>query len=64
MLWAAASRNERGCLPHLSELIQRLNDLGAIYEQDYTEGVVLTRASKVVMANRARSVLIESESTL
>jgi peptidoglycan/xylan/chitin deacetylase (PgdA/CDA1 family) len=39
---------EQGCLPRLSELLQRLNDLGVIYEQDYPESVVLTRAGKIV----------------
>jgi peptidoglycan/xylan/chitin deacetylase (PgdA/CDA1 family) len=39
---------ERGCLPRLSELIQRLNDLGVIYEQDFPESVILTRAGKTV----------------
>jgi len=39
---------EQGCLPRLSELIQRLNDLGVIYEQDFPESVVLTRAGKTV----------------
>ena len=39
---------EGGCLPRLAELLQRLNNLGVIYEQDYPESVVLTRASKIV----------------
>jgi peptidoglycan/xylan/chitin deacetylase (PgdA/CDA1 family) len=39
---------ERGCLPRLSELIQRLNDLGVVYEQDFPESVILTRAGKTV----------------
>jgi peptidoglycan/xylan/chitin deacetylase (PgdA/CDA1 family) len=34
---------ESGCLPRLPELLQRLNDLGAIYEQDFPESVILTR---------------------
>jgi peptidoglycan/xylan/chitin deacetylase (PgdA/CDA1 family) len=38
---------ENGCLPRLSELLQRLNDLGVIYEQDYPESVVLTRAGRI-----------------
>jgi peptidoglycan/xylan/chitin deacetylase (PgdA/CDA1 family) len=39
---------EQGCLPRLSQLLRRLNDVGAIYEQDYPEGVILTRAGKIV----------------
>jgi hypothetical protein len=39
---------ERGCLPRLPELIQRLNNLGVIYAQDFPESVVLTRAGKTV----------------
>jgi hypothetical protein len=39
---------EQGCLPRLPELLQRLNDLGVVYEQDYPESVVLTRAGKLV----------------
>jgi peptidoglycan/xylan/chitin deacetylase (PgdA/CDA1 family) len=39
---------EQGCLPRLSELLQRLNDLGVVYEQDYPESVILTRAGKIV----------------
>jgi hypothetical protein len=39
---------EDGCLPRLSELLLRLNDLGVIYEQDYPQRVVLTRAGKIV----------------
>jgi peptidoglycan/xylan/chitin deacetylase (PgdA/CDA1 family) len=39
---------EAGCLPRLSELLQRLNNLGVIYEQDYPDSVVLTRAGKIV----------------
>ena len=37
---------ENGCLPHLSELLQRLNDLGAVYEQDFPDSVIVTRAGK------------------
>jgi peptidoglycan-N-acetylglucosamine deacetylase len=32
------------CLPRLPELFRRLNDIGAIYEQDYPASVMLTRA--------------------
>jgi peptidoglycan/xylan/chitin deacetylase (PgdA/CDA1 family) len=39
---------EAGCLPRLSELLQRLNDIDVIYEQDYPDSVVLTRAGKIV----------------
>jgi peptidoglycan/xylan/chitin deacetylase (PgdA/CDA1 family) len=39
---------EDGCLPRLPELLQRLNDLGVIYERDYPESVVLTRDGKIV----------------
>jgi hypothetical protein len=39
---------EQGCLPRLSELLQRMNDLGVVYEQDYPESVILTRAGKIV----------------
>lgn len=39
---------EGGCLPRLPELLQRLNDLGAVYEQDFPESVILTRAGKTV----------------
>jgi peptidoglycan/xylan/chitin deacetylase (PgdA/CDA1 family) len=39
---------ENGCLPRLPELLQRLNDLGVTYEQDFPESVVLTRAGKIV----------------
>jgi hypothetical protein len=39
---------EGGCLPRLSELLQRLNDLGAIHEQDFPESVILTRAGRTV----------------
>jgi hypothetical protein len=38
---------ENGCLPRLPELLQRLNDLGVTYEQDFPESVVLTRAGKI-----------------
>jgi peptidoglycan/xylan/chitin deacetylase (PgdA/CDA1 family) len=34
---------DNGCLPRLPELLQRLNDLGAVYEQDFPESVILTR---------------------
>jgi peptidoglycan/xylan/chitin deacetylase (PgdA/CDA1 family) len=37
---------ESGCLPRLSELLQRLNDLGAVYEQDFPDSVIVTRAGK------------------
>ena len=39
---------ESGCLPRLSELLQRLNDLGAVYEQDFPESVIVTRAGSIV----------------
>lgn len=39
---------EQGCLPRLPELLRRLNDLGVVYEQDYPESLVLTRAGKLV----------------
>ncbi len=39
---------ESGCLPHLPELLQRLNDLGAVFEQDFPESVILTRAGRTV----------------
>ena len=39
---------EHGCLPRLSELLQRLNALGVTYEQDFPESVVLTRAGQIV----------------
>lgn len=39
---------EQGCLPRLPELLRRLNDLGVVYEQDYPDSVVLTRAGKLV----------------
>jgi peptidoglycan/xylan/chitin deacetylase (PgdA/CDA1 family) len=39
---------EGGCLPHLPELLQRLNDLGAVHEQDFPESVILTRAGQTV----------------
>jgi peptidoglycan-N-acetylglucosamine deacetylase len=39
---------ESGCLPRLPELLQRLNDLGAVYEQDFPESVILTRDGKTV----------------
>ena len=35
---------EQGCLPRLPELLRRLNDFGVVYEQDYPDSVVLTRA--------------------
>jgi peptidoglycan/xylan/chitin deacetylase (PgdA/CDA1 family) len=38
----------QGCLPHLPELVRRLNDLGVVYEQDFPESVILTRAGKKV----------------
>jgi peptidoglycan/xylan/chitin deacetylase (PgdA/CDA1 family) len=44
---------EDGCLPRLPELLQRLNDLGVIYEQDYPESVVLTRDGKIVSMSPA-----------
>jgi peptidoglycan-N-acetylglucosamine deacetylase len=39
---------ESGCLPRLSELLERLDDLGVVYQQDFPESVVLTRAGKIV----------------
>ncbi|MGA6964005.1 MAG: polysaccharide deacetylase family protein [Xanthobacteraceae bacterium] len=39
---------ERGCLQRLPELLQRLADVGVIYEQDYPEDVTLTRAGQIV----------------
>jgi len=44
---------EDGCLHLLPELLQRLNDLGVIYEQDYPESVVLTRNGKIVSMSPA-----------
>jgi hypothetical protein len=35
-------------LPRLPELLQRLNDLGVIYEQDFPESVILTREGSIV----------------
>ena len=34
--------------PRLPELLQRLNDLGVNYEQDFPESVVLTREGQTV----------------
>lgn len=39
---------ERGCLQRLPELLQRLADVGVIYEQDYPADVTLTRAGQIV----------------
>jgi peptidoglycan/xylan/chitin deacetylase (PgdA/CDA1 family) len=39
---------EQGCLPRLPDLLSRLNKLDVIYEQDFPESVVLTRAGKTV----------------
>jgi peptidoglycan/xylan/chitin deacetylase (PgdA/CDA1 family) len=39
---------ERGCLQRLPELLQRLADVGVIYEQDYPEDVTLSRAGQIV----------------
>jgi peptidoglycan-N-acetylglucosamine deacetylase len=39
---------EGGCLLRLPEFLQRLNDLGIVYEQDFPESVILTRAGKSV----------------
>jgi hypothetical protein len=39
---------ERGCLPRLPELLQRLADIGVIYEQEYPEEVTLTWAGQIV----------------
>jgi peptidoglycan/xylan/chitin deacetylase (PgdA/CDA1 family) len=39
---------EGGCLPRLSELLQRLDDLGIVHEQDFPESVILTRAGRAV----------------
>jgi peptidoglycan/xylan/chitin deacetylase (PgdA/CDA1 family) len=39
---------ETGCLPRLPELLQRLNDLGVVYEQDFPESVILTRDGRTV----------------
>ena len=39
---------ESGCLPRLPELLQRLNDLGVVYQQDFPESVILTRAGRTV----------------
>jgi peptidoglycan-N-acetylglucosamine deacetylase len=39
---------EGGCLPRLSEFLQRLNDLGVVHEQDFPENVILTRAGSIV----------------
>jgi peptidoglycan/xylan/chitin deacetylase (PgdA/CDA1 family) len=36
------------CLPRLPELLQRLNDLGATYEQDFPDNVTLTRAGEAL----------------
>jgi peptidoglycan/xylan/chitin deacetylase (PgdA/CDA1 family) len=39
---------ENGCLPRLPELLRRLTDFGAIYEQDFPENVILTRSGETV----------------
>jgi peptidoglycan/xylan/chitin deacetylase (PgdA/CDA1 family) len=39
---------ERGCLPRLPELLQRLADVGIVYEQEFPEDVTLTRTGQIV----------------
>jgi peptidoglycan/xylan/chitin deacetylase (PgdA/CDA1 family) len=39
---------ERGCLPRLPELLQRLADVGVVHEQEFPEDVTLTRAGQIV----------------
>jgi peptidoglycan-N-acetylglucosamine deacetylase len=39
---------ERGCLLRLSELLQRLKDLDVIFEQEFPESVILTRAGETI----------------
>jgi peptidoglycan-N-acetylglucosamine deacetylase len=39
---------EGACLPRLPELLQRLDDLGAVYEQDFPDSVTLTRAGEAL----------------
>jgi peptidoglycan/xylan/chitin deacetylase (PgdA/CDA1 family) len=39
---------EGACLPRLPELLQRLDDLGAKYEQDFPDSVTLTRTGKAL----------------
>lgn len=39
---------EGGCLARLPELLDRLEDLGATFEQDFPDSVTLTRAGRIV----------------
>jgi peptidoglycan/xylan/chitin deacetylase (PgdA/CDA1 family) len=39
---------ERGCLPRLPELLQRLAYIGVTYEQEYPKEVTVTRAGQIV----------------
>jgi peptidoglycan/xylan/chitin deacetylase (PgdA/CDA1 family) len=39
---------EGGCVGRLPELLQRIDDLGVAFEQDFPDSVTLTRAGKVV----------------
>ena len=34
---------EGGCLPRLTELLRRLEDIGVAFEQDFPDAVTLTR---------------------
>jgi peptidoglycan-N-acetylglucosamine deacetylase len=36
-----------GCLPRLPELLRRLGDMGVVFEQDYPEGITLTRSGQI-----------------
>src|SRR5262249_21152591 len=39
---------ERGCLPRLPGLLQRLSGIGVTYEQDFPKEVTLTRAGQSI----------------
>ena len=39
---------EAGCLARLPELLRRLEDLGATFEQDFPDSVTLTRGGRIV----------------
>jgi len=39
---------ENACLVRLGELLQRLHDLGVIFEQDFPDAVTLTRGGRIV----------------
>ncbi len=43
---------EGGCLPRLSELLGRLEELGVSFEQDFPDSVTLTRAGRIVSLPR------------